>query len=245
MTQEKTTSRGNLKFLFRFGGQDYSDKNFMLNLETGKHFKLPNLIKEKKIKGSSMIYLRGRGIFAFGGYDYEEKKFYSSIRALEFRNELQWKEIAKMTTKRECCAISKISEKKVFIFGWGKCEIFDLDSKKCKLLKAKSKNNHFRSEILKLPINDKVYMVGGYDMYGFSLFDCKKMKIYQLTETEKMHYWYPGLQIKENIVTVFGDDGNEKLWGVVERLDLRENSLKFKVVAKVPDFQGVCQQFLC
>ena len=253
----------------RAGGQIQDlEKNFMIELNHGKFTTLSDF--SIKRNDSALHYHPKKGIFAFGGYKFETKfEGMNSIEVLSFihhnndnnndydddekvkEKKIKW-EVLKhsMKEKRQGHSICTVGEHSLLIFGGEEpnhdnVEIFDFDdSKKNKLLKICSINQHYKSGIIRN--NDQVYLVGGASdkiSHQVACFNLKRQKFTKLPDTKKTHWVYPFVNVSCKVLTVIGNEVDiqkrtKNDWGYVERLDLREGK-NFQVIQSVIDLMDL------
>ena len=56
------------------------------------------------------------------------------------------------------------------------------------------------------------------------MFDIIKNKFIEYPDTLEIHRWKPGIVIENNnLIYIIGDDMTDRLWGVIECFDIRDN----------------------
>ncbi len=136
------------------GIKTFTDKVHLYNLTSGLWYELAKMPVAQEVKG----VLIGDKIFTIGNVN---KKSFSDIQSFDLTNE-SWKHEATLFCQLENPAIT-YNDDTIYMFENGKLFLYNIKSK---LIKEYSINLEIKSAAMHF-INDKLYIIGGYDFTNY------------------------------------------------------------------------------
>lgn len=151
------------------GAKTFTDKVHLYSLTSGLWYELAKMPVAQEVKG----VLIGDKIFTIGNTD---NRSFSEIQSFDLTNE-SWKSEATLLSRFENPAIT-YNDAIIYIFEEGKLLVYNTKSK---LIKEYSIKIELKSAAMHF-INDKLYIIGGYDFSNY--YTSPSSKVYSVSLDE-------------------------------------------------------------